>query len=95
MPFQPDWDAFSHFVAYTLKDKEKHNDLYIAFHASQDTLFVTLPHAPFGKEWIWLVNTAESAPDDFLESKDHHVVADKSVKLIHHSAIVLMAQDKV
>jgi isoamylase len=94
IPFQPDWSAFSSFIAFTLKDKETHNDLYIAFNASANPVMATLPPAPFGYDWSWIVNTAESAPQDFISKETNMKVDDKKVKIISYSAIMLLAQNK-
>lgn len=94
MPFQPNWDAFIDFLALTLKDKENHKDLYMAFNASINPVVATLPPAPFGYDWTYIVRTGEPSPDDFIPQEKCLKVEDKKIKLIGYSAVLLMAQPK-
>ena len=94
-PFDPDWTNDSHFVAFTLKDKVKHEDIYIAFNASHEEACVTLPSTPKEMVWTWVVNTQKAPSQDFIDPALHIVVESDKIKLNPNSAVLLLAQAKV
>ena len=51
-PFKPDWSAHTQFIAFTLLDSDKGNDLYIAFNAQEKGVSVHFPNPKKGKNGI-------------------------------------------
>ncbi len=49
VPYQPNWNWDSHFIACTLVDTTQHLDLYIAFNASHEEVDATLPDGTWDK----------------------------------------------
>lgn len=70
LPLQANWGSESRFLAYTLKDQEHGNDLYIAFNAQHTPATVTLPPLPADKQWFRVMDTALSSPHDFEEQPE-------------------------
>lgn len=91
-PFHPDWSPSSQLVAYTLKDKEKEEHLFIAFHAGAVNTEITLPDAPKGKSWCFVVQTHATHPKDFIDPEISQVVETKTIKLAPYSALMLIAK---
>lgn len=87
--FHPDWSQESRFVALTIKNKEKKEDLYIAFNAYHYELNVLLPPHAQGKTWARIVDTALPSPQDFSD-KPHPLPPFKQFyKMEAHSALLL------
>ena len=57
LPHHPDWGFKSQFVAFTIKDRHFHNDLYVAFNACPDQKKVTLPKV-YTKNWQLLLSSS-------------------------------------
>ena len=90
-PHQPNWDPHSRFVAYTLKDKEKGQDLYIAFNPDFNAAHVTLPPPPEGKKWHRIVDTAQLPPNDFVEHPSEIPPLKFTYDMPSHSALLAKA----
>lgn len=88
IPLKPNWG--SHFLAYTLIDAQKHEDLYVAFNASFDTPKITLPPHPKRKKWFVVINTSSPAPNDIVE---HPKKGDpiETFDMLPYSALVAQA----
>lgn len=65
-PLQPNWNAESRFIGYTLKS-EDNEDLYIAFNAHFEVASIDLPLAPHGKNWYRIIDTSLTSPEEFCE----------------------------
>jgi len=89
-PYHPDWSPSSRFVAYTLKDRNHHHHLYVAFNASHHIAHVTLPAAPAHKEWCWVVNTQNSHHHNYIEPEKRVRVKQETIAMQPHSAIMLV-----
>ena len=90
-PFEPKWDIITLFLAFVIRDAKKHQDLYAAFNASNQTVQVVLPPPPSSKTWHLIVNTANDPPLDFIEEKNVTSLNSDSMEMISHSAILLKA----
>jgi len=88
-PHKPNWDYESRFVAFSLKDKETNNDLYVAFNAHHLPLMITLPSAGEGRRWYSIVNTALAPPYDY--SDEPILMLTSIMRMISHSAIILQS----
>ncbi len=85
----PVWDLQNHYIALTLKDpSENHNDLFLAFNSRDQEVIVQLPTSTSGNGWHWMVDTANMAPDDFIEGNSRPVNT-SSFKMQPYSAILL------
>lgn len=91
-PESPKWSAGNHFLAFTLIDLENHQDLYIAFNASNQTQRATLPSPPEHKRWTLVVNTANLPPDDFYEAGRAPYIEETELTFIPFSAVMLVAK---
>ena len=90
-PFQPNWTASSHFIAYTLKDPIHHNPLYIAFNAAEAPASIQLPPAPPHRQWQRAVDTALASPEDILEDPKAHPPLKFTYEMAPHSAFIAEA----
>jgi isoamylase len=90
-PFHADWGSSSRCVAYTLKDRVKENDLYIAFNATTTRPTVHLPPAPAHKKWYRLVDTALATPHDFIDNPTQFPPLKVICKMEAYSSIILIA----
>jgi len=88
-PNLPDWSETSNFVAYTLHDKENHQDLYIAFNASYQAQTISIPPLKEGFEWVWVVNTQALSPHDYMHPTAHLTVQENRIKIDKYSSIIL------
>lgn len=90
----PHWDKNAPFIALTLKDKEKGEDIYIAFNMGPTVADVELPKNSTTKQWYWIVNTANESPDDFAEDVLSKPVTLMRYQMMPHSAIMLQAHTR-
>lgn len=91
-PNKPEWNTENQFIAFTLIDTtKKHEDLYVAFNASDRILPVILPLPPAGKQWHMIVNTSNPPPDDFIEESKSVPLTSDHLDMISHSSILLKA----
>ncbi|MDB6082015.1 MAG: isA3, partial [Chlamydiia bacterium] len=91
LPFQPDWSFTSKLVAYTLKDHECHNDLYIAFHSGDKPLEITLPSLIGKRKWCWVVDTDANMGKDFIDPANRQSIHSEKLRFAPYSAIMLIA----
>lgn len=88
----PTWNVQDHFVAFTLKDRYKGEDLYVAFNAGKEPVQVELPtlrNLPIGMQWRWVVNTGAEPPNDFFETAEGHTVEETQFEMLPYSALML------
>lgn len=88
-PFQPNWGTENRFLAYTLKDPEKKEPLYIAFNAHFQSASIQLPPPPEGKKWYRIVDTALLPPNDFCESPNSPI--ELKYQMREYSALIAKA----
>lgn len=87
--FKPDWNSNNQFVAFTLKDRKRSQEFYIAFNAEDHVQTIQIPEPPYRKDWRWIVNTANPSPEDFYENDTGPLLQGNSLKMASYSAIVL------
>lgn len=90
MPFQPHWEVDNKLIAFTLNGKDETVELYVAFNAGETPQTVSIPPLPYGKKWVWMVNTANPSPDDYYDEENRPPLATNTFRLISYSAIVLV-----
>jgi len=56
---EPKWDQDDRFLAFTLKDHDKSEDLFVAFNASHEKRELILPTPPPQTKWQEVVNTGD------------------------------------
>lgn len=61
------WDKEPQFLAFTLSDHEKKQDLYCAFNAQNIPLDVEMPNPKENQKWHLIVNTGNLPPNDFFD----------------------------
>lgn len=92
-PFKIDWSSPMPFVALTIYDHEKGNNLYIAFNPQDRAVTIKLPPPPESKAWEWVVNTANPSPYDCYEDEKGPFFQEAAYSMEPHSAILLEAKD--
>jgi len=88
-PLTPEWETHFQFLAFTLKDLQNQNDLYIAFNAHDQFVNLQFPQNAHNKTWHWIANTANLPPQDFFDVPQ--AIASISYKMMSHSALILKA----
>jgi isoamylase/glycogen operon protein len=90
-PFNPDWSHDNRLVAFTLNNSDQRANLYTAFNAGHLPITITIPPAPEGKHWFWVVNTHQIPPDDFYDEARRIPLEALTYRLYSYSAILLQA----
>jgi isoamylase len=88
---KPHWDKENQFIAFTLKDKENGNDLYVAFNSGPNPTLVELPGNTDAFNWHWVVNTSSPSPYDFREEGSPTLNAIFHCRMLPYSSIMLQA----
>jgi isoamylase len=88
-PFHPKWERDTNFLAYTIKDHERKQNLYIACNAHHHDVHATLPEAPDDFVWRRIVDTSLNSPDDYVEEHQAPQITDSIYHLNNQSVIVL------
>ncbi len=88
-PQSCDWNESSKFIAYTLHDPIASKDLYVAFNAHHYPVNITIPQPKEGYQWIWIVNTEQLPPHDFVSQLTALPVIDTQIKMDRYSSIIL------
>lgn len=89
-PLDPNWGHDLKFLAFTLKDASHEADLYAAFNASDANVVVTLPEPKEGSVWKMIVNTGLESPQDIVDEHEALVLNESVIKMIPHSAVMLV-----
>lgn len=87
-PHKPDWGHGHPLLAFSIRDHQRGDHLYVAFNATFETQEFTLPQLPFGRQWHWLVNTNNPPPSD-LWTENAPVVEGNTISLDEHSCVIL------
>ncbi len=90
-PFEPLWDEENGFIACTLKDPTKNTPLYIAFNASGNSTYLTLPLPPEGKQWHRCIDTALPSPQDFIQTPESQAALKETYTMESYSTFVAIA----
>lgn len=56
-PNNPSWGDGVPFIAFSLVDHDRHEDLYIVFNADHLKHQLIIPKPPEGKQWHWIIHT--------------------------------------
>lgn len=89
----PNWSEKSRFLAYTLIDQKKQEDLFIAFNASHEPVSVTLPLCK-GRAWQLICDTAKTPPFDFYEEEGPTLDFSTPYTMTPYSALLLKASQR-
>jgi glycogen operon protein len=100
-PFHPDFGRASRTLAFALDGTlsgrlppgHRDRDFYVACNAWIDPLDFRIPHAPTGRPWRRVIDTAQPSPDDIIEA-DHgpRLAFDSVYRVQAHSMIVLTSE---
>lgn len=85
------WDKDTQFLAFTLHDKERGQDLYCAFNAQNVSVNIELPKPPDNQAWHLVVNTANESPKDFYEPGQEPLLEQKPFQMLPFSALLLIS----
>lgn len=88
-PNSPEWERENHLIAFSLKDPEHGNDIFVAFNAKNEKATIELPKPHAGKKWHLIVNTSNPPPADFYEEKKAPLIKDDKLTLLPFSSILL------
>lgn len=91
VPLKANWGHENRFVAYTLKNHETQEDLYVAFNAQHIPAHIQIPSPPQGKKWYRIVDTSLPSPNDFLEDPKSESPLKYTYDLKEHSTLILKA----
>jgi glycogen operon protein len=102
-PHQPDFGFHSRTLAFALDgrftgregdpDYQIDTDFYVALNAWSEALRFRIPRAPTRRRWRRLIDTALSAPDDFIPEGEGPVVADGSVYVVAPFAMLVLISE--
>jgi isoamylase/glycogen operon protein len=90
MPCAPFWEHEDQFVAFTLLDYEKGEDLYVAFNASNEQITITLPKCREGKQWRTIANSSLEPGNNFFQAHEAPLTLE-SQQMLSHSSLLLKA----
>jgi glycogen operon protein len=91
-PQQPDWGPTSSFLAMQLSGAHctpRDCDFYLAVSNAIEPQRVTLPPAPGGRCWRWVIDTGRAAPDDFVDETRSLPITEASILLRSFSCVLL------
>ena len=91
-PNAPDWSQESHFVAFTIVDHKKRNDIYVAFNACPDSPTILLPLPPSHKQWALIANTAHLPPNEINEAGSSLALNANTLQMAPYSTLILKAK---
>jgi glycogen operon protein len=102
-PHQPDFGSASRTLAFALDgrftgrehdlDYQIDTDFYVAMNAWNETLQFRIPPAPTRRRWRRLIDTALSAPEDFVLEGEGPLVPDGSqYSVAAFSTLVLISE---
>lgn len=88
---EPDWSAGSQSLAFTLIHPEADEIIHVMVNAFHKELSFQLPPL-IEKHWYKMIDTAATAPNDFIKVGEGVTIERTSLKVRDRSIIVLMAQ---
>jgi glycogen operon protein len=97
----PDWEKIGYYLALrldgsraeTLADRDD-NDFYIMFNAAIEIHAFTLPPPPIKKEWLRVVDTGLSAPNDILvPGSEKQIPSQHTYPVKARSVVILISKD--
>ena len=92
---KPDWSVESKCLAFTISGQRSGEgkvepDIYAAFNSDGKDQKFELPKVEPDLSWWRVVDTAQTAPDDFLEENDQIEVRAKFLSLVSYSCQILV-----
>jgi len=90
IPYKPRWEESRGFLAFTVSDREKQEEIYIAFNSQDKEVKIIFPRCKRGR-WHWISNTSNSTPEDFYNEESAPVVAENRYTMVGYSALVIKA----
>jgi isoamylase len=94
-PLKPEWDSELRLVAFTLIDEKEGKDLYILFNSDNSEHKVILPAPRENSNWYWMVNTANTSPDDFFDEESAPCQISLEIDVAPYSACILIISKNV
>jgi len=100
-PGQPNWDPDCHGLAFLLHGRRpgmiRDDDFFIMINGSRlETLRFTLPGVPEDapdRAWFQIINTADAAPDDFVDPTRHPPLDSRqALAVLPQSVVVLQSR---
>ena len=91
LPVNPEWSEDNQFLAYSLKNREKTEGLYIAFNAQSDSVTPQLPLPPKEKKWYRVVDTSLPPPRDFCEEPNREAPLSEAYEMLGYSTLIAKA----
>ena len=97
----PDWEKLGPYLALrldgsraeTLADRDD-NDFYIMFNSAVEIHAFTLPPPPIKKEWLRVVDTGLSAPNDILvPGSEKQIPSQRTYPVKARSVVILISRD--
>ncbi|MDP1836256.1 MAG: isoamylase [Chlamydiales bacterium] len=87
-PQKPEWGQGNPLVAFSIRDHQRGDHLYVAFNATSEPQEFTLPQLPFGRQWTWMVDTNKAPPEDLIV-ENAPAVNSPTISLGEHSCCIL------
>ena len=91
---QPDWNDWSHTLAFTLQDPTSSEYLHVILNAYWEPLTFELPALPTGKSWFRIVDTSLLSPEDITEDVRKYPVQTTHYPTTARTAVILQAFDE-
>jgi len=102
-PFQPDFGHYSRVLAYSLDGRftgREHDhdyqldcDFYVAMNGWHEPLRFRIPASPTRRKWRRVVDTAATAPDDFIPEGEGPVVAEGAYYTVAAFGLVVLVSE--
>jgi len=88
---RPEWGHEDFMIAYTIKNPENGNALYVSFNAKGKAATVELPKPANERKWRWIVNTSKKSPEDFFDEKEPpKYVEEAQYEMLPYSSLLLV-----
>ena len=88
---QPDWEDWSHSLAFTLHDPVDGEHIHVILNAYWEPLVFEIPPLSPGKAWFRIVDTHLPSPEDIAENETAHPVQTGYYLTASRSSVVLRA----
>lgn len=88
---QPDWNDYSHTLAFSLRDPTNGEHLHMILNAYWEPLKFELPALPPGRQWRRIVDTALDSPADFCTPINAPPADPGPYPAQAHSVVLLLA----
>jgi glycogen operon protein len=87
----PDWNDWSHSLAFTLENPFNREHLHVIFNAHWEPLTFEIPPLTPEKTWFRIVDTHLPNPEDIAENETHYPVQTGHYLASAHSSVILRA----